>query len=67
MSLNCLEATQLLSDGLDRPLEESSRTGLAQHLEICPSCVECGRQFRLLRVIVQRWREPAHAAGADSR
>lgn len=65
MSLNCLEATRLLSDRLDRPLDESSSAELAQHLEICPGCVECGLQFRLLRVIVQRWRERAHGAGTD--
>lgn len=63
MSLNCLEATQLLSDGLDRPLDESQSAELQEHLAICPGCVECGRQFGLLRVIVQHWRERAHGPG----
>jgi putative zinc finger protein len=55
--LNCIAATRLLSDEHERSLTRQEQTSLEAHLEICPACVECGLQFRVLSRIAVAWRE----------
>lgn len=67
MNLSCRDATRLLSDALDRPLAPVETEDLDSHLRRCPRCVECGRQFRLLREIILVWRERTHLHDEPSR
>ena len=61
-SINCRAATRLLSDEHERVLDGAELRLLEAHLEICPACVECGLQFRLLSRLGAGWRD--FAAGA---
>lgn len=56
-ALNCIDATHLLSDEHERTLSAAELDLLETHLEICPACVECGLQFRILKRIAAAWRE----------
>lgn len=61
MSMTCPQSTRLLSDAQDRRLSPAEAAELERHLAICPACAECGRQFRLLSLMIRRWRMSAHA------
>lgn len=47
--LNCKEATQLLSESLDRELSLSDRMNLKMHVMMCSGCRNFGRQMQVLR------------------
>lgn len=47
--LSCHEATQLISESLDRKLPWSYRLALRLHLAICAHCARAARQLHLLR------------------
>lgn len=49
MTLNCKEASRLMSRGLDAKLTVSQRLGLGLHLAICVGCKRLEAQFRFLR------------------
>lgn len=56
--LTCKEATQLVSEGLDRHLPWSKRLGLKMHLLMCRHCSAYSRQLRgLARVFHLRFSE----------
>jgi hypothetical protein len=55
--INCRAATRLLSDEHERALNGPEVQLLEAHLEICPACVECGLQFRLLDRFASAWRD----------
>jgi Putative zinc-finger len=48
MSLNCKEASRLISAGLDRDLDLGQRTTLRLHLLICTACSRVKAQFAFL-------------------
>lgn len=52
--MNCRQASQLVSQSLDRRLSWRERFGLRLHLLICDACAEFQRQMRLLRAATQR-------------
>ncbi len=52
--LSCREATQLVSDGLDRRLGFGERVALRVHLAICRSCTNFNRQMGFLRQAMKR-------------
>jgi predicted anti-sigma-YlaC factor YlaD len=52
--LSCKEATQLVSQGLDRRLGFFERAALRVHLAICHGCRNFSRQMRLLRRAMRR-------------
>ncbi len=52
--LNCRQAQELLSQGMDRPLQLSERLRLKMHLTICEPCTNFSRQMQLLRGAMQR-------------
>jgi hypothetical protein len=54
MMLSCKEATQLVSQGLDRRLKLWERVTLRVHLAICDGCTHFSRQMALLRRAVRR-------------
>ncbi len=49
MMLSCKEATQLVSQGLDRRLKLWERFTLRVHLAICDGCTNFKRQMEFLR------------------
>ena len=46
--MNCQQTSQLLSQGLDRPLSFRERLALRLHLLMCEACRRFGRQLRFL-------------------
>lgn len=52
--LTCKQASQLVSQSLDRPLSWSERIRLRFHLLICDVCKRFNRQLRLLNLAVKR-------------
>jgi hypothetical protein len=57
MMLSCKEATQLVSQGLDRRLGVFERAALRLHLLICSGCRNFGAQALFLRRMVQQLKE----------
>lgn len=49
--LNCREASRLASAALDWALDAADRQVLDGHLDACPACRECARQFAALGLI----------------
>lgn len=49
--LNCKQATQMLSEKLDRPLSAKEKMRLGIHTSLCPPCRNFGRQMQELRFI----------------
>jgi hypothetical protein len=47
--LSCREASQLLSDRLDRPLRTWERFGLRIHLAVCRGCTQADQQLQFIR------------------
>lgn len=54
MMLTCKEATQLVSQGLDRRLGPLERISLRLHLLICSGCTNFSRQVRFIRRAMRR-------------
>ncbi len=54
MILSCKEATQLVSQGLDRRLGLAERAALRLHLAICNGCSNFRKQVVFLRKAMQR-------------
>lgn len=54
--LTCKQASQLISQSLDRPLSWSDRMQLRFHLVICSACNRFNRQLNQLRAAVHRIR-----------
>ncbi|MGH8667947.1 MAG: zf-HC2 domain-containing protein [Burkholderiales bacterium] len=54
MILSCKEATQLVSQGLDRRLGLAQRVALRLHLAICSGCTNFGKQAAFLRAAMRR-------------
>ncbi|WP_458768702.1 zf-HC2 domain-containing protein [Vibrio sp. RC27] len=43
--LSCKEATQLLSERLERPLDAKEKVALTLHTAMCPGCRRFGNQM----------------------
>lgn len=54
--LTCKQASQLISQSLDRPLSLSGRVKLRFHLFICDACTRFNKQMGQLRTAVHRMR-----------
>lgn len=54
MMLSCKEATQLVSQGLDRRLGFAERVALRLHLLICNGCTQFRKQTAFLREAMKR-------------
>lgn len=52
--MNCKEATQLMSQNLERKLALAERLGLKLHLVICKGCRATGQHFRFLHSAARR-------------
>lgn len=53
--LSCRQATELMSQELDRPLRVGERLGLRLHVLICNGCSNYRRQMDVLRVACRRF------------
>ncbi|MBD5770766.1 zf-HC2 domain-containing protein [Marinomonas colpomeniae] len=53
--MNCKEATQLLSEKLDRPLGTKEKVALGFHTTICVSCRNFAHQMEELRDISKHY------------
>jgi len=51
--LTCKQASQLISQSLDRPLSWTDRIKLRFHLFICDACTRFNQQLKQLRIAVQ--------------
>jgi predicted anti-sigma-YlaC factor YlaD len=49
--MNCKQATQLLSEKMDRPLTTKEKLALKMHTTICSACRQFGLQMIDLRKI----------------
>ncbi|MFD1382683.1 zf-HC2 domain-containing protein [Rhodanobacter aciditrophus] len=53
--IRCIEATQLLSEKLDRPLSKKEKVNLGIHTAMCPACRQFGKHMLILRDVSQRY------------
>lgn len=53
--MSCHQATQLLSEKLDRPLETKEKISLGVHTTMCPACRRFAQQMEELRSISKRY------------
>ncbi len=58
--LNCREATRLMSEAQEHPLELGETLSLKMHVMMCSGCRNFGRQMHSLREIAR-----AYTKGAD--
>ena len=54
MTINCKEASQLVSQAMDKPLGWRQRFDLWVHLAVCGMCRQFMKQLRLMRATLQR-------------
>lgn len=54
--LTCKQASQLISQSLDRPLSLADRIKLRFHLFICDACTRFNQQLKQLRTAMQKLR-----------
>lgn len=53
--LSCRQASELMSQEMDRPLSLGERLGLRLHVLICSACDNYRRQMRVLRDACSRF------------
>jgi predicted anti-sigma-YlaC factor YlaD len=53
--LNCKQATQMLSEKLDRPLSTKEKLSLGMHTSMCLPCRQFGKQMQELRFMSKRY------------
>lgn len=54
--LKCKQATELMSQSLDRDLTLNERIRLKLHLFICSGCVNCNKQMRLIHHAMEKFK-----------
>jgi predicted anti-sigma-YlaC factor YlaD len=65
--MKCREATQKMSEELERPLTLAEKAGLAAHLAMCPPCRSFRRQAAFLRDAMRAYtRSPEGGEGDPS-
>lgn len=55
--MNCVQATRLLSEAMDRSLTWQEQARLKVHLAICTGCRQFGQQMPVLRRISRLYAE----------
>ncbi len=55
MRINCLQASRLISESMDRPLSIFERAALFFHLLACDFCANYRKQLAFLREAMTRW------------
>lgn len=59
--MSCHQATQLLSEKLDRPLNTKEKVALGVHTTICTPCRRFSQQMEELRSISKRYTQDPDA------
>ena len=54
LMLTCKQASQIISQSLDKPLSRSDRLKLKFHLLICKACSRFNKQLHLIKTTVSR-------------
>ena len=54
--LNCRQATQLLSERQDRPLNLNEKLSLNVHISLCTACRRFGKQVEQLSDLAKQYR-----------
>jgi anti-sigma factor RsiW len=57
--MNCKKAEKWILRSLDVRLDELSREGLEEHLEVCPSCRKAAAEYRSMLALLREETEPA--------
>jgi hypothetical protein len=52
---NCKQASELVSQSLDRPLTITERMSVRIHLLICKACARFGRQLAIMQVTIKKF------------
>ena len=65
--MSCKQASELVSQGLDRKLGIGERLLLGLHLRICRNCERFDRQIELLRRAFKRLPEEGPGSGAGGK
>ena len=67
--MHCRKATQLISEGMDRPLTRRERVALRFHLMLCTACKRYRRQTLLIRNALRQFADwmDEMAMAADQR
>lgn len=55
--LSCKDATELISQGMDRHLTLAERLGLGLHLLICRGCRATEKHLAFLRTATRAWQQ----------
>ncbi|PKO91906.1 MAG: hypothetical protein CVU15_09965 [Betaproteobacteria bacterium HGW-Betaproteobacteria-1] len=53
--LTCKQASELISQSLDRSLTRSERWSLRFHLLICVACARFNRQLASIQAVMNKW------------
>jgi len=53
--LTCKQASELVSQSLDRTLTRSERWSLRFHLLICVACARFNRQLHTIQTVIDKW------------
>jgi len=53
--LTCRQASELVSQSLDRTLTRSERWSLSFHLLICVACARFNRQLHAIQAVIDKW------------
>jgi predicted anti-sigma-YlaC factor YlaD len=65
--LTCKDASHLMSESQERPLNLRERWGLRLHLWMCVSCRRFDQQLALLRQAIRSLRRRAEAEAQDAK
>jgi len=57
LNRSCREVTRLVLEGEDRSLTLGERIIVRWHYRICEACPKFGRQVKLMRRALTRWRQ----------
>ena len=55
--MRCIQATRIISDSHERPLELQEKMGLKMHLLTCPHCRRFQRNFKTLSMMMKKFKD----------
>ena len=55
--MRCIQATRIISDSHERPLELQEKMGLKIHLLTCPHCRRFQRNCKTLSVMMKKFKD----------
>lgn len=55
--MRCIQATRIISDSHERPLELQEKIGLKMHLLTCPHCHRFQRNCKTLSMMMKKFKD----------